>query len=181
MDSKAIAGYRAVERLQDGGSVTIRAIRPEDKAGLIDALERVSAESLYTRFFSGKQEFSDAEMTRMVRVDFGNVVALVAVLEDEGAERIVGGARYFRLGPADSGQSAEVAFMVDDAHQGLGIGSRLLKHLAIIARASGIDRFEAEVLPSNSAMLGVFERSGLSVARTTSRDSVHLTITLVPQ
>jgi hypothetical protein len=87
MDSKAIAGYRAVERLQDGGSVTIRAIRPEDKAGLIDALERVSAESLYTRFFSGKQEFSDAEMTRMVRVDFGNVVALVAVLEDEGADQ----------------------------------------------------------------------------------------------
>jgi len=181
VDSKAIARYHAVERLRDGRLVTIRAIRPEDKAGLIDALERVSAESLYTRFFSGKREFSDAEMTRMVQVDFGNVVALVAVLEEEGADRIVGGARYFRTGPADSGQSAEVAFMVDDAHQGLGIGSRLLKHLAAIARAAGIDTFEAEVLPSNAAMLRVFERSGLPVARNVSRDGVHLVIGLGPK
>jgi GNAT superfamily N-acetyltransferase len=175
-----IAAFHCVEALRDGRLVTLRAIRPEDRSGLMDALGRVSNESLYTRLFSVRREFSDAEMTRMVQVDFVDVVALVAVLEEEGADRIVAGARYFRTGAADSGRGAEVAFMVDDAHQGLGIGSRLLRHLADIARAAGIDLFEAEVLPSNTAMLRVFERSGLPVLRTVSRDGVHLVIRLRP-
>jgi ribosomal protein S18 acetylase RimI-like enzyme len=67
---------------------------------------------------------------------------------------------------------------VDDSHQGLGIATRLLRHLVAIARASGIKEFFAEVLPENAPMLKVFERSGLAV--TTRRDAgvVHVTLAL---
>jgi len=70
--------------------------------------------------------------------------------------------------------------LLDDRHQGLGIGSRIFKHLAAIARESGITHFEAEVLPSNGAMLRLFARSGLPIEKTVTGDSVHVTIELVP-
>jgi RimJ/RimL family protein N-acetyltransferase len=180
MKRNDIMNYTYTEHLRDGRSVIIRAIRPDDKGSLIDALSKVSSESLYLRLFSGKRKFSDEEMNQMTRVDFVNVVALVAVMDEGGTEQIVGGGRYVRMEPSGPGQSAEVAFLMDDAHKGLGLGSRLFKHLAAIARGSGITQFEAEVLPSNAAMLRVFSRSGLPLAKTMTRDSIHVTIQLTP-
>ena len=180
MEKTGPLNYRCTEQTRDGRSVVIRAIRPDDKSGLIDALNKVSPQSLYRRLFSGKRKFSDEEMDRITTVDFVDVVALVAVLNKNGLDRIVGGGRYIRVGPSGTGQTAEVAFLIDDAYQGCGIGSRIFKHLAAIAREAGITQFEAEVLPANSAMLGLFARSGLPVARALTGDSVHITIQLNP-
>ncbi len=180
MKKNDMGNYTSTEHLRDGRSVTLRAIRPDDKGLLIDALGKMSPQSLYLRLFSAKRKFSDEEMNQVTAVDFLNVVALVAVLDKDGSGQIVGGGRYIRIGTSGTGQSAEVAFLIDDAYQGLGIGSRLFKHLVAIARESGITQFEAEVLPSNAAMLGLFARSGLPVAKTVTRDSVHVTIQLTP-
>jgi RimJ/RimL family protein N-acetyltransferase len=180
MKKSDMVNYTSVEHIRDGRSVTIRAIRPNDKGLLIDALSKLSPQSLYLRLFSAKGKFSDEEMNQITAVDFVNVVALVAVLDKDGSGQIVGGGRYIRFGNSGTGQGAEVAFLIDDAYQGLGIGSRIFKHLVAIARESGIIRFEAEVLPSNAAMLGLFARSGLPVAKTVTRDSVHVTIQLTP-
>ena len=180
MNRNDIVDYSSTEPLRDGRSITIRAIRPDDKGSLVDGLSRVSSQSLYLRLFSGKRNFSDEEMRQITAVDFVNVVALVAVLEKDGVERIVGGGRYIRIGASGNGQNAEVAFLIDDAHQGLGIGSRLFKHLVTIARQSGITHFEAEVLPSNAPMLGLFARSGLPIQKTLTGGSVHVTIQLAP-
>jgi len=172
--------YTSTEHLRDGRPLIIRAIRPDNKGSLIDALNKVSPQSLYFRLFSGKRKFSDEEMNQMTAVDFINIVALVAVLDEDGSDKIVGGGRYIRIGPSGTGQRAEVAFLIDDAHQGLGIGSRIFKHLVEIARESGITHFEAEVLPSNAPMLRLFARSGFPVGKTMTRDSVHVTIQLNP-
>jgi RimJ/RimL family protein N-acetyltransferase len=177
-DKNEIANYASREQLRDGRPVLIRAIRPDDRGRLIEALTKVSPQSLYLRLFSGKRKFSDEEMEQFTKVDFEKIVALVAVLCRAGVDEIVGGGRYVRLDPTESGQSAEVAFLIDDAHQGLGIGSRLFQHLVRIARRAGIIRLEAEVLPSNGRMLGLFSRCGLPVATTRTRDSVHVTIRL---
>ena len=173
-----IANYSVAERLRDGRTVTIRAIRREDKGQMAEALRDLSPESFYRRTFSPKRELNDKDLTRLTEVDFDVVVALVAVMHEEGEDRVVGGGRYFRTGTSATAQTAEVAFLIDDAHQSLGIGSRIFKHLVTIARASGITQFEAEVLPSNEGMLRLFNRSGLPVAATPSRDSVHVTIEL---
>ena len=178
MQKNNIANYNVTELLRDGRQVTIRAIRPDDKGRMVDGLQAVSRESLYRRTFSAKRELSDDDLKRLTEVDFKNNVALVAVMNDEEQDRIVGGGRYIRSGASGSAQSAEVAFLIDDAHQGFGIGSRIFKHLVTIASASGITQFEAEVLPTNEGMLRLFTRSGLSVVSTPSRDSVHVTIAL---
>jgi RimJ/RimL family protein N-acetyltransferase len=180
MEKKDIANYACTEALRDRRSVTIRAIHPDDKGSLIDALNKVSSQSLHFRLFSGKRKFSDEEMNQLTAVDFINIVALVAVLEKDGIEQIAGGGRYVRIGTSGTGQSAEVAFLIDDAHQGLGIGSRIFRHLVQIACESGITHFEAEVLPTNAPMLNLFARSGLPVEKTLTGGSVHVTIQLAP-
>jgi RimJ/RimL family protein N-acetyltransferase len=176
MQKLDIANYSVTERLRGGRSVTIRAIRPEDKGPVAGVLKKLSSESFYRRTFSSKRELDDAELTKMADVDFENVVALVAIMNEGDQDKIVGGGRYIRASGAAT--SAEVAFLIDDVHQSLGIGSRIFKHLVTIARAMGITQFEAEVLPSNEGMLRLFDRSGLKVTRTPSRDSVHVTIEL---
>jgi GNAT superfamily N-acetyltransferase len=180
MQNNEIANYLVTERLRDGRPVTIRAIRPEDKGGIVDAFRDVSPESFYRRIFSAKRDLSDKELKHLTEVDFENVVALVAVMEEEAQDRIVGGGRYIRTGTSGDALKAEVAFLIDDRHQGLGIGSRIFKHLVNMARASGISQFEAEVLPSNESMLKLFTRSGLPVVSARASDTVHVTIDLNP-
>jgi GNAT superfamily N-acetyltransferase len=168
-----IASYSAVERLRDQRSVTIRAVRPGDKGLIIEALRGLSADSIYFRLFASKKEFSDADLKEITEVDFLNVVALVAVLEQDGSDRIVGEARYIRSGEAGTMQKAEVALLVVDAFHGLGIATLLLKHLIAIGREAGITHFEAEVLRSNQAMLNILVQSGLPVTMTGTRDFVY--------
>ncbi len=175
MERNDITKYSVVERLRDGRHIMIRAIQPHDKGLITDTLRNVSPESFYRRAFSPKRDLNDDDLRRLTEVDFGEVVALVVVMKEEDEERVVGGGRYIRTGDA---QRAEVAFLIDDVHQGLGIGSRVFKHLVAIARASGLTQFEAEVLPSNDNMLRLFTRCGLPVARTMTRDSIHVTIEL---
>jgi GNAT superfamily N-acetyltransferase len=178
MQRSDIKNYSVTEYLRDGRPVTIRTIRPDDKGRMTDALRDVSPESLYRRTFSVKRYLSDDDLKKLTEVDFEKIVALVAVIKEDDRERIVGGGRYVRTGDSGAVRKAEVAFLIDDAHQRLGIGSRIFTHLIMIARASGITQFEAEVLPSNEGMLRLFTRSGLPVARTTSRESIHVMIEL---
>ncbi len=166
-----IANYQITETLRDQRPITIRAIRPEDKGLIADAISKTSQDSMYLRFFSAKTTLSDFEMSLATEVDFDAVVALVAVLEERGEEKIVGGGRYFR-----TPTGAEVAFLVQDDYHGLGIGSRIFRHLIIIARAAGMKRFEAEVLPTNKGMLSLFARSGLPISQSRTHDAVHLTM-----
>jgi ribosomal protein S18 acetylase RimI-like enzyme len=151
------AKYSAIEALHNGRQVEIRALEPGDQADLIAAVERTSAQSLYRRFFGVKRNFSEPEIAFFVNVDFINHVALVAVADENGHPVIVGGGRYVVFQPG----KAEIAFAVVDQYQGQGIGAALMRHLVAIAREAGLKELAAEVLPDNSAMLKVFEKSGL--------------------
>jgi GNAT superfamily N-acetyltransferase len=174
MRTDDIKNFNVTESLRDQRTVTIRAVRPDDKGLVIDGINKVGAESLYRRFLTTKREITDHGLKQVTEVDFVNVVALIALLKKDGNDQIVGGGRYIRT----TAQRAEVAFLIGDAFQGLGIASRIFKHLAAVARDSGITQFEAEVLPSNEAMLEVFARSGIPLTRTATRDSVHVLMEL---
>lgn len=178
MNRDEIVNYSISERLKDQRPVTIRAVRPDDKGLVTEALRDVSADSIYRRLFTAKKEITPEGLKRITEVDFVNVVALVAVVENDGNNQIAGGGRYIVSGASGTGQKAEVAFLVSDSFQGHGIASRIFKHLVDIARESGITQFEAEVLPSNEAMFKVFTRSGIPVARTATRESVHVLMNL---
>src|SRR5262245_45130034 len=110
------ANYSACETLRDGRRVEIRALRPDDRAGLIAAVARSSAQSLYRRFFAVKRDFAEPEIAFFLNVDFVDHVALVAVVDESGRRVIAGGGRYIVVEPG----KAEVAFAVVDRYQGQG-------------------------------------------------------------
>jgi GNAT superfamily N-acetyltransferase len=165
------SGYPPVndieEHLRSGAVVRFRPIAPEDGAALTAFHDGLSTQSVYRRFFFVHPHLSNAEVERFTRVDYGDRMAYVVL----DGDRFVGVGRYERT-PGTS--EAEVAFVVTDDHQHLGIGTLLLDHLADRARACGIERFTAQTLSENRDMLGVFLASGFPVATSSESGTVTL-------
>ncbi|WKU04801.1 bifunctional GNAT family N-acetyltransferase/acetate--CoA ligase family protein [Micromonospora sp. HUAS LYJ1] len=160
--------------LSDGSTVGLRPIRPQDAPEIVAMHGRFSERTRYLRYFSPYPRIPERDLHRFVTVDHRDREAFVVLAGD----RIVAVGRYERLGPA--APEAEVAFVVEDAYQGRGIGSVLLEHLADAARRAGIGHFVAEVLPTNGAMLRVFADFGYQVQRQFADGVVHLTFPIAP-
>jgi acyl-CoA synthetase (NDP forming)/GNAT superfamily N-acetyltransferase len=160
--------------LSDGSAVHMRQIRPEDAPAIVDFHSRMSDRTRYLRYFSPYPRIPERDLERFVNVDHRDREAFVIT----AGPRIMAVGRYERLGP-DS-PDAEVAFVVEDALQGRGIGSVLLEHLAEAARENGVARFVAEVLPQNGGMLRVFNDFGYQVQREYADGVVHLSFPIAP-
>lgn len=168
------ATYSIREHLRDGRPIEVRALRPDDLAGMLAAIERASVESLRRRFFVTKRVFSDKEKSFFVNIDFVNHVALVAQVAEQGRTEIVGGGRYVVVRPGQ----AELAFVVIDAYQGQGIATMLMRHLLFIARQAGLNALTAEVLCDNTVMLNVFKRFGFTSGSHGDPQVKHLMLNL---
>jgi len=166
--------YRAIEQLRDGRQIEIRALRPDDKDDMLAAIGRTSTESLQRRFFVVKRGFSQKEIDFFMKIDFSNHVALVALADEDGRPTIIGGGRYVVVEPG----RAEVAFVVIDGYQGQGLGARLMRHLAGIARDAGLTELTAEVLPENTAMRKVFSKFGFRPGSRREPQVIHLVMQL---
>jgi GNAT superfamily N-acetyltransferase len=140
--------------LRDGRKMVLRPLLPDDREEHRAFVERLSLRSSRFRFFAPLRRLEPAQQERYFDLDWVDRVALVACFPGERAIRAVG--RYSRESPA----TAEVAFVVEDALQGQGIGRTLLFRLAEIARANGISRFSAWVLADNHDMLNLFRSVG---------------------
>jgi GNAT superfamily N-acetyltransferase len=141
----------------DGLRYRVRAIRPDDAERLVEFHGRLSAHSVYLRFFSVHPKLSDAEVARFTTVDGVNRLALVATVDD----RLIGVGRFDREAGS---HEAEVAFVVADEFQHHGVGSLLLDELVLAARVRGVQVFRAETLAENRPMLDVFHHAGYPVS-----------------
>ncbi len=160
--------------LRDGGTARIRPIAPADAGRLVEFYEQVSDQSKYFRFFAPYPRLSAKDVRRFTHHDFVNRVGLAVVIRDH----FIATVRYDRIDaqgrPSDTGTDAEVAFLVQDAHQGRGVASALLEHIAAVAQERGIRRFQAEVLPENRKMVKVFTDAGYTQHRSFADGVVHL-------
>jgi len=169
--------YLAHDALKDGTEVTVRAIRREDTASVLETFKGLDREAVYRRFFSPKKALSDAELKQLTEVDFSRVVALVVTTKTSNGETLIGGGRY-ALEDAESPHSAELAFLTAEGYRRRGIASLLLEHLRRLAEDAGVAQFEAEVLAQNQPMLAVFKRSGLPMRQTPEGSTFHVTLSL---
>ncbi len=168
------AAWEADVVLHDGTTTRVRPMRPDDADALQAFHVAQSERSTYFRFFHPLLRLPPRDLERLVGVDHRDRVALVAVGGAE--EKIIGVARYDRIDP----DTAEVAFNIADAHQGRGLGSVLLEHLAAAARERGVRRFVAEVLPANGRMLAVFRDAGYEVRQRTEEGVVTVSFAIDP-
>ena len=167
--------------LRSGAPAIARAIRPDDRERLQTAFRALDPETVYLRYFSYKHELSEADLDRLCDPDFHERVVLVVTQDAGGNEIIVGSAGYVMHPTHGGARAAEVAFTVEEDVQGQGISSHLLAVLAGMARADGIECFDAEVLSRNASMLHVFEHSGLPMQVQPEEDGVvRLSLSLAP-
>jgi RimJ/RimL family protein N-acetyltransferase len=148
--------------LRDGRQVVLRGLQVEDKAALRAAFHRLSADSRYTRFMMSMSDLPEAMLEAATHPVPGREIALVAVSNASGAQRIVGGAR---CAGAPGSDTCEFAVTVGDDWHGLGLAKRLMATLIDAARAQGFRCMEGYVLASNTSMRRLAKRLGFTDVR----------------
>jgi len=170
--------FSCSDTLRNGLAVTIRALHADDRERMAKAVRELDRESVYFRLFSYRNELTEAGLDRIMTFDPDREVALVVTTGAGPDEKVIGSGRYVVCGGREGALSAEVAFIVEEDYQGLGIAKRLLAHLAAIARTKGIVEFEADVLAENESMLAVFARSRLPMKQRREGGVVHVALAL---
>ncbi|WP_334143893.1 bifunctional acetate--CoA ligase family protein/GNAT family N-acetyltransferase [Rhabdothermincola sp.] len=159
--------------LADGSVVHVRPVRPDDAERIQAFHARQSRESIYFRYFTPMPKLSARELERLTGIDYVTRMAFVALEGDD----IVAMASYDVWRAADE---AEVAFIVDDAHQGRGLATVLLEYLIVAARENGLHALTAQVLPSNRRMLSVFHNAGFEVSSEFDDGVINVRLSLEP-
>ena len=144
-------------KLRDGREVMVREVRAQDKEEIVEAFQRLSADSRYTRFMIPIRELSPAMLAAATHPVPGRDFALVAVNVDGADENIVAGARYVGAPGSDT---CEFAVTVADDWHGLGLAGRLLEILIASATARGLRCMEGYVLAVNTPMRRLAKRLG---------------------
>ena len=135
----------SVVELGDGSSVLVAPLHVDDRGRFLSGLRHASAESLYKRFMTPVERFSESQLRYLLEIDHRDHEALLAVDEDGG--EAVGVARFVRL--PDYPEVAEAAVIIVDPWQGRGLGKALSRLLAERARELGVRKFEAMLLVEN--------------------------------
>jgi acetyltransferase len=161
--------------LADSTHITIRPIRPEDAVIERDFVNGLSEQSRYARFMYTVHRVTPEMLSRFTQIDYDREMALIAVIEDNGAERQIGVTRYATL-PDQT--TCEFAIVVADDWQNRGIARNLLKALIEAARYRRYRRMIGVVLAENQRMLAFAKSLGFT-AETSSEDSELIDISLV--
>jgi len=153
--AKSTSAYRPRRlRLRDGREVTLRAIGPQDAAEIVQAFERLTAESRYSRFMQHKRQLDAAALDRGVHPRPGLDFAFVATIPATDGMDIVGAAQYVRV-EEDDPVTCEFAITVAEDWRGSGLATQLLACLVRRARRDGYARMEGAVIADNSKMLAL--------------------------
>jgi acyl-CoA hydrolase/GNAT superfamily N-acetyltransferase len=158
---------------KDGLRVRFRAIKPSDEEAMRRLFYRFSNQTVLRRFFYPISTMPHNKMQEYVNVDYSHMMSVVALVRKSGQETIIAEARY-----AKDEQSAigELAFVVDEKYQGIGIGSYLYEMLIRLAQDRGLKGFSAEVLQANQSMMKVFEKGQFPVNARVEDGLLRLTI-----
>jgi RimJ/RimL family protein N-acetyltransferase len=164
--------------LRNDERVWLRPLRLTDENRLRSMFYTLSEESVYHRFFQALRSMPHERLQPLLKVDYEADMAIVASLDKGEDSPIVGVGRYV-LDPKTN--LAEVAFLVSDDYQGIGLGTAMLDILTEVAKMHGIRGFTADVLADNQAMLKVFHRTFGKVESTLETDVYSLSIVFAEQ
>ena len=152
--------------------MSLRTIRPGDRAELAELFNRCSPETIRFRFLHLVKSLPSSLLDQLAENDGFQRVVFVVTLGAVEHEKIIAVGGY--SAEADRPELAEVSFLVEDSMQKQGIGTILLDTLADVARDHNIKRFSADVLADNRLMLSVFRKAGYGVSAAVSYGVTHV-------
>jgi acyl-CoA hydrolase/GNAT superfamily N-acetyltransferase len=158
-----------------GLTVHFRAIKPSDEEEMRRLFYRFSDDAVYYRYFSTVKSMPHYKMQEYVNVDYQRTLSIVGTVSEAGRDRLIAEGRYVRH---QNRPCADVAFIVDENYQGIGIASFLLTTLIRVAREQRIEGFTADVLADNKSMLKVFEKASFPIRAVLECGIYNLTIPL---
>jgi ribosomal protein S18 acetylase RimI-like enzyme len=158
---------------KEGLTVHFRAIKPSDEEEMRKLFYRFSDNAVYYRYFSPIKSMPHCKMQEYVNVDYQRTLSIVGTVSESGRERLIAEGRYVRH---HDRPWADVAFVVDENYQRVGIASFLLTMLIRVAREQRIEGFTADVLADNKAMLKVFEKASFPIRAVLECGIYNLTI-----
>ncbi len=159
-----------------GVEVRFRAIKPSDEEEMRHLFYRFSDKMVYYRYFSPIKVMSHAKMQQYVNVDYNTALSIVGLVGPPEQEHIIAEARFVKDKKRPYG---DVAFVVEEKYQGLGIATYLYDMLVRLAKERGLHGFVADVLASNKSMMKVFEKGRYPVRANLAQGAYELTIDFV--
>jgi acyl-CoA hydrolase/GNAT superfamily N-acetyltransferase len=147
--------YKTRVELKNGRTMSVRPLLPSDEIAYRNFFYSLKEETIYLRFFRHINVFSrKMAQEHWAHLDYRKNISLIGLVRNKGNKQIVAIGTY----AAADDRMAEVAFLVREDFQELGIAGHLLAQLRKIAVANGFKGFCASVLPENKAMLHVFRK-----------------------
>ncbi len=155
--------YEQIWRIRDGRMVLFRPIKPEDEPLWLEMFQNFSEESIRYRFFEIIKDTPHEVRIRYTNIDYDREIAIVPILHEKGKDRILG---VVRLIEEPDGKRGEIAFIIADPWQGLGLGSKLLDYMVEIAIDRGLEEIYGVMLPDNYRAHKLMEKMGFTLERT---------------
>ncbi|HWR88792.1 MAG TPA: GNAT family N-acetyltransferase [Dissulfurispiraceae bacterium] len=158
-----------------GLKMLLRPVRISDEPLLKDFFYSLSSDFMYRRFMSARRDMPHERLQKFVVIDYTREMTILAVVQEEEKDIIVGMGQYYI---EEHSHSAEVAFVVRDDYKGRGIALELLSHMIHLARKSGLIYLTAEVLKDNEPMLNLFRKMFPALERRIGDEVYLLKMTL---
>jgi len=150
-----LEGYKSTFKLKDGKTAEFRPLLPSDEIAYRNFFYSLQAKTIYMRFFYRMRSFShEVVQKHWASMDYRKNMSLIGMVQKGGHKEIIAIGTY----AYDREQVAEIAFVVREDYQSMGIASYLLGVLEQIAKENNYLRFQASVLRENSAMIQVFKK-----------------------
>ncbi|MFX1539652.1 MAG: GNAT family N-acetyltransferase, partial [Promethearchaeota archaeon] len=155
--------YELVWRMRDGRTVLFRPIKPEDEPLWLEMFQNFSEESIRYRFFEIIKDTPHEVRIRYTNIDYDRELGIVPVLQEGEKQTILG---VVRLIEEPDGRRGEIAFIVADPWQGLGLGSKMIDYMIEICIDRGLEEIYGIMLPDNYRAHRLMEKMGFKLQRT---------------
>ncbi len=152
--------YETLWSLRNGQDVLLRPIKPEDEPMWLEMFQNFSEESIRYRFFQMLKDTPHEVRVRYCNIDYDREIAIVAELLEEGRRKILG---VSRVSIEPDGKSGEMAFIVGDRWQNLGLGTKMVDYSLDIAKEMGVEEVYAIMLPDNYRALSLTKKMGFDL------------------
>jgi acetyltransferase len=152
--------YETLWKLQDGRTVLLRPIKPEDEPLWLEMFQNFSEESIRYRFFQIIKDTPHEVRVRYCNIDYDREIAIVVELNEGGHRKILG---VVRVSLEPDRKAGEIAFIIADPWQGLGLGTKMVDHAIDICKDMKVETIYAIMLPDNQRAISLTRKMGFTL------------------